>query len=262
MAAILEGAGLCKAYGRGRAAFTAVDGVSLALEPGRTLGVVGASGSGKSTLGELLGGLQRPSAGAVLYEGANVCSLDRAGRAAYRRNVQFVFQDPAASMDPCYTVERAVREPLDMFERTLTASEKRGRVLAMLERVGLEPALAVRRPGELSGGQCQRAAIARALVARPRVVVCDECTSALDVSVQARILELLRGLQGELGCAYLFISHDMGVVGCMAHDVLVMREGRAVERGSAARVFENPRDPYTRTLLAAAAGAGGAELPA
>jgi len=201
-----------------------------------------------------VGGLQRATAGTVLYNGDDVRALGRAGRLAYRRGVQFVFQDPAASMDPAYTVERVVREPLDMFERGLDAAQKRGRVLAMLERVGLDATVAGRRPAELSGGQCQRVAIARALVANPRVVVCDECTSALDVSVQAQILNLLRDLQRDLGCAYLFISHDMGVVGYMAHDLLVMHNGRVVERGPAERVLQEPRDPYTRTLLAAALG--------
>ena len=254
MAAILEGAGLTKVFGRGRTAFTAVDNVSLALTLGRTLGVVGASGSGKSTLGELLGGLQTPSSGSVCFNGTDVRTLDRTQKVAYRRAVQFVFQDPAASMDPAYTVERVVREPLDVFERGLSRAERRARVLAMLERVGLDAGTAAKRPSELSGGQCQRVAIARALVANPQVVICDECTSALDVSVQAQILNLLRDLQRDLGTAYLFISHDMGVVGYMADDLMVMHRGRVVERGPVERVFEHPADAYTKALLAAAAG--------
>ncbi len=259
MSALLEGEGLVKAYGRGRRAFAALDGVGFRLEAGRTLGVVGASGSGKTTLGELAGGLQRPTSGRVVFRGEDVASLDAAGRRAFRRAVQFVFQDPAASMDPGYTVARVVAEPLDMFERGMGAREKRERVLGMLARVGLGPETADRRPQALSGGQCQRVAIARALVARPSVVVCDECTSALDVSVQAQILNLLRDLQGELGIAYLFISHDIGVVSYMADDVLVMRRGRAVESGPAADVFARPRDPYTKALLHSAEPSPGEE---
>lgn len=252
MTVLLEGENLVKTYGRGRRAFTALDGVGFRLEAGRTLGVVGSSGSGKTTLGELAGGLQRPTSGRVLFRGADVAGLDATDRRAFRRAVQFVFQDPAASMDPGYTVARVVSEPLDMFERGMGAREKRERVLEMLERVGLGPETADRRPRGLSGGQCQRVAIARALVARPSVVVCDECTSALDVSVQAQILNLLRDLQGELGIAYLFVSHDIGVVSYMADDVLVMRHGRAVESGPAADVFAHPRDPYTKALLSSA----------
>lgn len=252
MTAVLEARGLVRTFGRGARSLTAVDGVSFALEAGRTLGVVGASGSGKSTLGELAGGLQRPTAGSLLFEGADVRSLDRAGRRAFRRAVQFVFQDPQGSMDPSYTVERVLTEPLAMLERGLGRSGRRERAREMLDRVGLAADALAARPGELSGGQCQRVAIARALLVRPSVVVCDECTSALDVSVQAQILNLLRDLQDELGIAYLFISHNMGVVSYMADNVLVMRSGRAVESGPTAQVLGSPREAYTRELIAAA----------
>lgn len=253
MTALLEAREVVRRFGRGRAQVTAVDRVSCALEPGRTLGVVGQSGSGKSTLGEVLGGLQPADGGAVLFGGADVRGLDRSGRRAWRRAVQFVFQDPQASMDPRYTVERVVREPLDMLEPDCPRAERAARVADMLARVGLGPEVLSKRPGQLSGGQCQRVAIARALVSRPSVVVCDECTSALDVSVQAQTLNLLRDLQRDLGTAYLFISHDIAVVGYMADDLLVMNAGRVREEGPADRVLAAPRDPYTRALVDAAA---------
>lgn len=255
MSALLAGVDLTRTFrSRGRS-FTAVDQVSCTLEAGRTLGVVGASGSGKSTLGELLGGLQRPTSGTVLFKGTPLDGLDRAGRRAYRRAVQFVFQDPQASMDPSYTVAQVLAEPL----RAMGGCPRdglRARSAAMLERVGLSAEVLARRPAELSGGQCQRVAVARALITEPSVVVCDECTSALDVSVRAQILNLLRDLQRDLGCAYLFISHDIAVVGYMADDLLVMEAGRVVESGPAARVLAEPKTAYTKTLLAAVAELG------
>lgn len=254
MAALLEGRGLVRTYGRGEGAFAAVDRVDFALERGRTLGVVGESGSGKSTLGELASGLQRPSAGTLLFDGSDVRTLDRSGRRAFRRGVQLVFQDPKGSMDPTYTVERVLVEPLRMLERGLSRQQRRARAAEMLKRVGLGADVLSARPDELSGGQCQRVAIARALLPSPAVVVCDECTSALDVSVQAQILNLLRDLQQEHGYAYLFISHDIGVVGYMADEVLVMRRGRVVESGPAGRVLDCPHDEYTKTLLASSMG--------
>lgn len=255
MSMLLEGKGLTRLYGPRGHRFAAVDQVDCSLQKGRTLGVVGASGSGKSTLGELLGGLQKPSSGTVRFNGTPLDELDRAGRRAYRRSVQFIFQDPQASMDPSYTVERVLAEPLEatgQWGRSLL----RERSVAMLERVGLSAAVLAKRPGELSGGQCQRVAVARALIANPSVVVCDECTSALDVSVRAQILNLLRDLQRDLGCAYLFISHDIAVVGYMANDLLVMERGRVVESGLASEVLLHPQTAYTKTLLAAASELG------
>ena len=252
-ACVLEARDVTRRFrlGRGRD-LTAVDGVSLTLRRGRTLGVVGESGSGKSTLGEVLGGLQEGDAGSVLFGGTNVHSLDRAGRRAYRRGVQFVFQDPVASINPSFTVERALADPQQVLMPELSRSEIDERSRAMLRRVGLDPARVMgARARELSGGQCQRVAIARALITEPSAVICDECTSALDVSVQAQILDLLRELQAELGCAYLFISHDMGAVARLADDVLVMHGGRVVESGPVAQVLREPRDSYTRALIAA-----------
>ena len=247
-APVLEARAVTKRFG----SLTAVDDVSFALYAGRTLGVVGESGSGKSTLGELVGGLTQPDAGEVLYDGRALATLDREGRRAYRRSVQFVFQDPVASMNPTFTVERALADAQRaLFGRLRRAAREHSR--EMLARVGLEPDVVMARHArELSGGQAQRVAVARALLAEPRVLVCDECTSALDVTVQARLLDLLRTLQDELGCALLFVSHDMGVVAQMADEVLVMRGGRVVERGSAGQVLTRPREAYTRTLVDAA----------
>lgn len=252
MTAVLEARGVCRIFGRGARAVQALRGVDCTVEAGRTLGVVGSSGSGKSTLGEVLGGLQRPTGGEVLFEGVSLRSLDAQGRRRYRRSVQFVFQDPQASMDPGYTVERVVAEPLEHLEREGNRAERAQRVREVLERVGLGPQMLQKRPSELSGGQCQRVAVARALVTRPAVVVCDECTSALDVSVQAQILNLLRDLQADFGTGYVFVSHNIAVVGYMADDLLVLRDGQVVERGPAQQVLQDPQQPYTRELVAAA----------
>lgn len=249
---ILEAAGVSRIFGHGKKAVYALAGVDCAVRRGKTLGIVGSSGSGKSTLGEVLSGLQRPDAGAVRFEGVDLCSLSSRDRRRYRRNVQFVFQDPQASMDPGFTVERVVAEPLELMERGLSRAERRLRVQTAVERVGLGPEMLAKRPAELSGGQCQRIAIARALVGRPSVVICDECTSALDVSVQAQILNLLRDLQEELQTSYVFISHNIAVVGYMADELLVLRNGAVVEHGLAAQVLKNPHDPYTCELVGAA----------
>ena len=251
MRPVLQGVGLGHVYGRGAHGVRALEGASVSLYPGQTLGVIGESGSGKSTLGDILGGLLAPTEGEVFYKGRALPRLDREGRRAFRRDVQFVFQDCAASLDPRYTVMRAVAEPLDALGRDMPRPAREQAVLEMLARVGLAESLAGRKTGELSGGQRQRVAIARALVGRPGVVVCDEPTSALDVSVQAQVLNLLRDLQTDLGCSYLFISHDMGVVAYMADEVAVLHEGRIVEQGPSGRVLASPADAYTQELLAA-----------
>ncbi len=253
MSVVLQGVGLGRVYGRGKRAVHALEGASVELHEGKTLGVIGESGSGKSTLGDILGGLLRPTEGEVFYRGRALSRLSRQERARYRRDVQFIFQDCAASLDPRYTVARAVAEPLEAGIDGPDGAEREKRVLEMLARVGLPQDVAPRRTCELSGGQRQRVAIARALVSRPAVVVCDEPTSALDVSVQAQVLNLLRDLQDDLGCSYLFISHDLGVVSYMAHDVAVIHKGRIVEQGPAAQVLAEPQDAYTRLLLHASA---------
>lgn len=251
---IVQGVGLGHVFGHGARSVRALDGVSVALHPGKTLGVIGESGSGKSTLGDILGGMLVPGEGEVFYKGRALPRLDRRQFKEFRRDVQFIFQDCAASLDPRYSVARAVAEPLDALPAGRDVKVRERAVFEMLERVGLTVDIADRKTGELSGGQCQRVAIARALVGRPAVVVCDEPTSALDVSVQAQVLNLLRELQDDLGCSYLFISHDMGVVAYMADDVAVLHEGRLVEQGPASQVLSAPTDAYTQELLAASRG--------
>ena len=228
----------------------AVDGISLRLKAGHTLGVVGESGSGKSTLGRALLRLS-PSEGSIVFEGRELQGLSWKELRPLRRRMQIVFQDPYGSLSPRLTIGRIVGEGLEIHKFG-TAEEQRARVEAVLREVGLDPAVHDRYPHEFSGGQRQRIAIARALVLKPDFIVLDEPTSALDMSVQAQIVELLRALQAAHGLAYLFISHDLKVIRALAHDVLVMRAGRIVEHGPAAAIFDHPREPYTRTLMAAA----------
>jgi microcin C transport system ATP-binding protein len=228
----------------------AVDGISLRLRAGHTLGVVGESGSGKSTLGRALLRLTR-SEGSIVFQGRELQGLSWSAVRPLRRRMQIVFQDPYGSLSPRLTVGQIVGEGLQIH-RLGTAEERRLRIEAALEEVGLDPAVQDRYPHEFSGGQRQRIAIARALVLKPDFIVLDEPTSALDMSVQAQIVELLRALQRAHGLAYLFISHDLKVIRALAHDVLVMRAGKVVEQGRAEEIFDNPRDPYTRALMAAA----------
>lgn len=245
---VLEARGLSKAFagpdGRLR---QVLDDVSLQLRAGQTLGVVGESGSGKSTLGRILLGLERPEQGSLQLAGQDWLALSAAQQRQARQGIQVVFQDPLASFDPRYTVLRVLAEALAHAggPRALQRTE----AAALLERVQLPAGLLERRPLELSGGQRQRIAIARALAMKPRVLVLDEPVSALDVSVQARILALLAELKAELNLACLFISHDLGVVEQVSDHVLVMQGGRVVEQGAAAQVLGQPRQAYTRALL-------------
>lgn len=231
----------------------AVDDVSFRLTRGTTTAVVGESGSGKSTLARMVLGLLAPTSGSVTFDGRPVTGLGRAATLDFRRRVQPVFQNPYGSLDPLYTIARAVEEPL-RTHRVGSAPDRATRVRELLDRVALPAGVLDRYPHELSGGQRQRVAIARALALSPEVVVCDEAVSALDVLVQAQILDLLDELQAELGLTYLFISHDLAVVRRIADDVLVMRDGRVVEAASTTEVFEAPREEYTRALLAAIPG--------
>ncbi|WP_248962865.1 dipeptide ABC transporter ATP-binding protein [Sphaerisporangium perillae] len=228
---------------------TAVDGVSFQLRAGRTLGIVGESGSGKTTTARLVLGLLAPDAGSVAIDGRPWEGLTATERRELRRHIQVVYQDPLSSFDPRFSVRRILAEALDVGGEP--RATRRDRAVELLEQVGLDASVLERRPLRLSGGQRQRVAIARALAPRPRVIVCDEPVSALDVSIQAQVLDLLADLQSELGVAYLFISHHLGVVHHVSDHVLVMKDGRVVESGDVRQIFTEPRAGYTRELLAA-----------
>ncbi|MEU2256030.1 ABC transporter ATP-binding protein [Nocardia xishanensis] len=231
----------------------AVEDVSFRLRRGTTTAIVGESGSGKSTVAQMVLGLLAPTSGAVTFDGRDVATLDRKGGFAFRRRVQPIFQDPYGSLDPMYSIFRTIEEPL-RTHRIGTPKERAAVVRDLLDKVSLPASVQRRYPNELSGGQRQRVAIARALALSPEVVVCDEAVSALDVLVQAQILNLLNDLQAELGLSYLFISHDLAVVRQIADDVLVMQQGRVVEAACAEQVFDHPREDYTRRLLDAIPG--------
>ncbi|PRA65860.1 ABC transporter ATP-binding protein [Pseudomonas sp. MYb187] len=247
-APLLQVQGLSKAFkGPDGQLRTVVDGVSLQLHKGRTLGIVGESGSGKTTLTRMILGLEPPDGGDIQIKGRPWLSLGDGEKRQLRRSIQVVFQDPLSSFDPRYTVQRVLFEALEVAGH-LRASW-RTRALELLDLVRLDAGLLERRPIELSGGQRQRIAIARALAAQPQMLVCDEPVSALDVSVQAQILELLDDLKQRLGLACLFISHDLGVINHVSDHVLVMKDGVAVESGPVRDVFDRPQHPYTRALL-------------
>ncbi|QDN80304.1 ABC transporter ATP-binding protein [Streptomyces sp. S1A1-7] len=235
---VLEASGLRREFGRGKKAFAAVDDVSLTIHRGETLGIVGESGSGKTTLGRMLVGLLEPTAGEIKPGGG------------VRPDVQMVFQDPVSSLNPRRSVGESIADPL-RAQGERDEGRIRGRVRELLKRVGLEAAHYDRYPHEFSGGQRQRVGIARALAADPRVIVCDEPVSALDVTTQAQVIALLAELQRELGLALVFVAHDLAVVRQVSDRVAVMRRGRIVEYGPADEVYESPRDPYTKQLLAA-----------
>lgn len=230
----------------------AVDGVSLSVRQGETLGVVGESGSGKSTLARAVLQLIPPDAGVVTVLGRDISHADKDTLRRARRNLQIVFQDPLASLDPRMTVGDSIAEPLGVFEPALRGEGRRARVQAMMERVGLSPTLVNRYPHELSGGQNQRVGIARAMILEPKLVICDEAVSALDVSIRAQIIDLLIELQKAMGLAMLFISHDLAVVREISHRVLVLYLGRVMELADADRLYAAPQHPYTRALLSAA----------
>ena len=243
---VLDIAEVTKHYAVGGATLRAVDGVSFELQAGRTLAVVGESGCGKSSLARLCALMERPTSGAVRISGTDA---DGPARRTLQLQNQMVFQNPFGSLNPRRTVGQTLVEPLTINRRG-SAREREADARRMLDRVGLRPETFDRYPHQFSGGQRQRVAIARALMLRPAVVTADEPVSALDVSVQAQVLNLMRDLQDELGIAYLFISHDISVVRHMAQDVLVMYAGRPAEQGSRDAVLERPRHPYTRMLLA------------
>jgi peptide/nickel transport system ATP-binding protein len=232
----------------------ALQGVSLTLQAGRSLGIVGESGSGKSTLARLVMALDTPTSGRVLMQGRDLHAMNAADLRRARRDFQMVFQDPYGSLDPRQTVERIVTEPL-RAQREDTPVDTRARAAEVLNSVGLRANDLDKYPHEFSGGQRQRIAIARALITRPRLIVADEPVSALDVSVQAQVLNLMQDLQAQYGVTYLLISHDLAVVHHLCEEVAVLWQGRIVEQGPPDRLFRDPQHPYTRTLLDAVLGA-------
>ncbi|VXB22489.1 ABC transporter ATP-binding protein [Aeromicrobium sp. 9AM] len=235
--------------------FAAVDDVSFRLRRGTTTAIVGESGSGKSTVARMVLDLLPPTSGNVIFDGRNIRELtSKAERLKLRRQMQPVFQNPYASLDPLYSIYQSIEEPLQLHG-VGTKKEREAKVRDLLDKVSLPTTVMSRYPGELSGGQRQRVAIARALALDPEVVICDEAVSALDVLVQAQILELLNDLQAELGLSYLFITHDLAVVRQIADDVLVMQDGKVVEAAPVSEVFDNPQKDYTRKLLDAIPGA-------
>ena len=236
--------------GRGKV-FQALKGISLDIQPGETVGLVGESGSGKTTVGRVILGLTEATSGDVWFDGENITHASRERRRTLGRDIQVVFQDPYGSLNPARTIGDTLAEPL-MNDKSLSRNDIAERVAEVLQQVGMPADTASRYPGMFSGGQRQRIAIARAVISKPRLIVCDEPVSALDLSVQAQVLNLLKSLQQSMGLAMLFISHDLTVVRHVSHRTVVLYRGDIVEQGDAGQVHERPEHPYTRALLAAA----------
>lgn len=253
---IVEIENLTKVYpvrGRKKEDFIAANEVSLSIPRGKTVAIVGESGSGKTTTARMLLKAIEPTSGTIRYEGRDISQFTKADDREFRQKVQPIFQDPYSSLNPMFTIERIIAEPLEFYRRG-SASERKARVRKLLDDVALPQSMLRRYPSELSGGQRQRVAIARALALEPDLIVCDEPVSALDVLVQAQILNLLGDLQREYGLSYLFISHDLAVVRLISDYVCVMKDGVLVEAATSEEIFQNPRDPYTRKLLASIPG--------
>lgn len=250
--AMLEVRDLVVRYGRGRKAASApaaVDGVGFTIRPGETVGLVGESGSGKSTIGKAILGLQKVSGGSISFQGSDITHAGPARRQELGRELRAVFQDPNSSLNPRKTIGASLAEPLRV--RGVAAAEARTRAEEMLERVGLPREAVDRYPSQFSGGQRQRISVARALICEPKLVVCDEAVSALDLSTQAQVLNLLADLRDERGLSYLFIAHDIAVVQFLAQRVVVLYRGQVMETGPAGAVTENPKHPFTQALVAA-----------
>jgi len=256
--ALLEVQNLCTwfpvfggVFRRKIAEIRAVDGVSFSVEPGQTVGLVGESGSGKTTVGRTILKLIPATSGSVVYEGNEILPLSESKFRPLRREMQMIFQDPFGSLNPRLPVGEIVGEALEIHFKKMAASERHDRVAELLRLVGLQPEMVRRYPHEFSGGQRQRIGIARALAVEPKFIVCDEPVSALDVSVQAQIVNLLQDLQAQFGIAYLFIAHDLAVVEHISDHVLVMHHGKIVESASAEAIYNDPQNDYTKSLLAA-----------
>lgn len=229
----------------------AVDGVSFDVPRGKTVGLVGESGSGKTTTGRAIARLVPITAGTVTYAGQDLAHLSRKAFFPYRKKIQVIFQDPFGSLNPRMTIYSIIAEPLDIHFKQWSKAQKVARVADLLEKVGLSADYMQRYPHQFSGGQRQRIGIARALAVEPEFIICDEPVSALDVSVQAQIVNLLQDLQEELGLTYLFVAHDLAVVEHISDEVLVMTEGKIVEQATADEIYNNPQHPYTKKLLSA-----------
>jgi oligopeptide transport system ATP-binding protein len=237
--------------GGGHQTLKAVDGISFKLNPGETLGIVGETGCGKSSLGKGILQLVQPSGGRVVWQGRNLCELSAGELKPCRKDLQIIFQDPFSSLNPRMTVGEIIGEPLRIHRPDMTAPQREAAVAELMNRVGLRAEMCNRYPNELSGGQCQRVSIARAMILEPKVIVCDEPVSALDVSIQAQICNLLRKLQRESGVSLIFISHDLSIVRYMCHRILVMYLGNMMEMAGREEFFRMPRHPYSQALISA-----------
>ena len=247
---IVEVKNLVKYFGTGRNVVKAVDGINFDIKYGETLGIVGESGCGKSTLGRTMIRLYEATAGEVFFEGKDIHKMNNRELKKTRRDLQMIFQDPYASLNPRMTVEDIIGESIDVH-RLLRGKERKDRIIELLELVGLRASHISRYPHEFSGGQCQRIGIARALAVNPKMVVCDEPISALDVSVQAQVINLLEKLQEEMGLTYMFIAHDLSMVKYISDRVAVMYLGKVVELADSDELYEDPLHPYTQSLLTA-----------